>query len=321
MLVQSKQIQKLIAGYMPVNNLAFPTGSSMNVSAALTSAAATAGFGATPVPVQVGSITSTGGNEGFIVSGKNVCQVYDSEGQKMADSSGNEVYGRLSVVSGAYTLSLFSNLNNVETAFVMSAPTTISFSPSYIYSFAHLPADFATSLAEAYQGNDPKDLAPIVSQMVSQLLPISTINTLPVLTYNYTPGEEFFLFVNGEAANALGPTPAFNVVGKNITWYAANAGYSLTSSDEVVAFYGTQDLTANLGMLEELVPVLSVNTLGALSTPYAGGSVFLFINGKAISNITTPPKFSVSGTTITWIAANAGYNLSPSDQVVAYYAI
>lgn len=65
--------------------------------------------------------------------------------------------------------------------------------------------------------------------------------------------------------------------------------------------------------------VTGTNVVSALSQTYGGGGAVMLINGAVYSDRTASPPFSISGTTVTWNATNAGFSLSPGDKVVAIY--
>lgn len=72
---------------------------------------------------------------------------------------------------------------------------------------------------------------------------------------------------------------------------------------------------------EERLTVTALNTLSALTiAPTNGTSIRLFVNGKMESpRGGASASFSVSGTTITWSAANARYNMQTTFEVDAFY--
>lgn len=75
------------------------------------------------------------------------------------------------------------------------------------------------------------------------------------------------------------------------------------------------------GSFREELTVSGTDTIGDLAkTPISGGSVVLYVNGKAESSVESPAPFTVATKAITWSAANAGYNVETTDTVVAEYA-
>ncbi len=69
----------------------------------------------------------------------------------------------------------------------------------------------------------------------------------------------------------------------------------------------------------DALTVTAANTLSALSKTYAGPWAILIVNGVQYTNFGSTPPFSVSGTAVTWSAANAGFPLATTDEVKAIY--
>lgn len=78
---------------------------------------------------------------------------------------------------------------------------------------------------------------------------------------------------------------------------------------------------ANLPRLaREPLTIATQNTIPALAfTPVNAASVKLFVNGIQYGAIGATPPFSLSGKTLTWSAANAGFTLDSGDRVLAEY--
>lgn len=70
----------------------------------------------------------------------------------------------------------------------------------------------------------------------------------------------------------------------------------------------------------EALTIATQNTVPDLSkTPITASEVILFVNGVANSSQETPAPFTVAGKVVTWSAANAGFNLETTDEVLADY--
>ena len=230
-LVQSKQISKLIAGQIIIGGIAFPAASSFNVTTLLTTAASTAAQGGIPVPVQAGSAIT----EGFVVSGNNLVDVTTTaSGAKLADSSGNEIYGRLTNVGAVYTLSLFSDIAGVQTAFTLLTATNLDVMVPYIFTFEHLPFDAFIGRTMNFVSNDPASQA---GRTKRELLTVTSLNTLSALTTAYLGTGTLVLVVNGVLVDNLDSPVALTATGTAVTWNATNAGYNLNTTDNVIAFY------------------------------------------------------------------------------------
>lgn len=71
----------------------------------------------------------------------------------------------------------------------------------------------------------------------------------------------------------------------------------------------------------ELLTVTATNTVSALTkTPAPGTTMELYVNGLMYSPLGGTPDFTISGTTITWSAANAGFSILTGDRVIASYS-
>jgi hypothetical protein len=225
-LIQSKQVSKFLQAPIFLSAFTFAAGSTTSITAALTTAAATAGDGGVSVPVQVASATQ----EGFITSGNNTVQVWDNAtGQRLADAKGNEVYGRL---TGAYTLSLYSKIAGVETAYTY-AGGNIDLEVPYKFTFEHYPSDAAVGLDVRYVGNDPAG----AGSMKAELLIVTATNTLSAVSTAPNTAKEIVLIVNGQDMSSLASPAPFTVAGTAVTWSSVNAGYSLATTDSVVIHY------------------------------------------------------------------------------------
>ena len=76
-----------------------------------------------------------------------------------------------------------------------------------------------------------------------------------------------------------------------------------------------------LVMTQEVVAVTALNTLANTVGTYVGtGPFMLSVNGKLEVFTGGAPSFTVAGQTITWNAANAGYDLETTDVVSVVYA-
>ena len=225
-LIKSKQIDKLLQAPIYVAGFVYPAAATTSITAALTTAAATAGDGGTSVPVQVASSTAMG----FINSGQNRVSVWNSAtGAKLADAAGNEVFGRL---TGTYDLALYSAVAGADTSYVPAAPVTVDFEVSYKFTFEKLPVDALTNVEARYVSDDPsggRDRAEAVS--------VTATDTLAALTQAPNTSKQITLNVNGQIVSSLMSPAPFSVAGTAVTWSAVNAGFSLATTDKVVANY------------------------------------------------------------------------------------
>jgi hypothetical protein len=90
-----------------------------------------------------------------VTSGANRVLIYDSTtNNKLIDTNGNEVYGRITESGGVYTLSYFVEVAGVETAFTMTAGT-IDFLFPYRFTFTQFPSDAPIRVQSSFVGEDP----------------------------------------------------------------------------------------------------------------------------------------------------------------------
>ena len=225
-LIRSKQIDKLLQAPIYVAGFVYPAAATASITAALTTAAATAGDGGTSVPVQVASSTAMG----FINSGQNRVSVWNSAtGAKLSDTAGNEVYGRL---TGTYDLALYSAVAGVDTSYVPAAPITVDFEVSYKFTFEKLPVDALTNVEARYVGDDPA-----ASGGNAELLTVTATDVLSAVSVAPNTSKQIKLNVNGQIMSSLVTPAMFTVSGTTVTWSPVNAGYSLQTTDKVVIEY------------------------------------------------------------------------------------
>lgn len=197
-------------------------------------ALSTAGNGGVSVPVQtLGGINRIG----VITSApNNLAKVYETVSRmKPADNAGNEVFGRLTESAGAYTLTYFSLVAGVETAYSMpSGVIDIEF--NYRFDFHRLPADAIVSLSSRNVAEDVDGAGSGTER--GELLTVTALNTLSNL--NFTPLSTLRLIVNGQEYDTFGgSSAAFSLSGLTIIWSATNAGFSIDVTDRVVARYNS----------------------------------------------------------------------------------
>lgn len=218
-------------GFVRLNNLPV-IGSNLNITTPLTTALNTAGRDGVPVPLQ---LASTG--EGVVV-GRTTAVFNASTEKPLLDLNDNEIYSKLTHSSGVYTLSFFSNVAGVETAYTFANSTNIDCVFVYRFDIALLPPDFAISFP-INDINVPLNTTN-KARVFSEKLVVSLTNTVSNLTFTPNFDYNLFLIVNGKHENTFG-NPAFSRTAKTITWNPANAGYSLLTTYDVVATYTTLD--------------------------------------------------------------------------------
>lgn len=231
MAVQAKQISKIITGHIKVSGFNTTAANSDVITTALSTALATAGAGGVSVPLQASSGDS---GIGVVTLGSsNRVEINDGS---LDDGNGNEVYGRLTESGGVYTLSYYSLIANVETAYTFGSAETIDFEFSYRFDFERLPPDFA--VVTAYKVLSGGGGGSGGHSVTTELVTVTATNTLADLAKTPDVTANVFLVINGLAYSTLGNAD-FSLAGKAITWNQANAGFPITTTDKVIAQYTT----------------------------------------------------------------------------------
>ncbi|MDF1863625.1 MAG: hypothetical protein P1U70_02255 [Saprospiraceae bacterium] len=198
----------------------------------------TAGRNNTPVPYQRSSDIDT---EGVVVlEGKNRVLVYQNGSQNVLnDSNGEEIYGRIAVMSGGGFALNFYTLNNHGVEQRATLPTgDYDFFIPYRFSFEKLPDDALIRVKSKRVSDDPIGGG---GREVMQIVEITGINAAAPLAFMPIPGSFVWGHVDGHSVDSL-PRGAFSMSGKDIIWDVAMASYDLEPSDRFVVHYETYDL-------------------------------------------------------------------------------
>lgn len=224
-LVQRKQIKAFLGGRIYIAGYAFAGGANnFSATAQLTTALATAGRSNSAVPLQT-YIADT--RQGVLAAGRNIVEIYNATTkQKITDASGNEVYGR---IDATWTVSLFSEIAGVETAYTLVAATTLDYAVPYIFTFDSLPEDALLGVKSTYVNDDPFASG---GRVAFELLTVTALNTLSALTNPYSNGVAE-MYINGQMVSTL--DGSFTLTGGStaVTWVPATAGYNLQTTDIV----------------------------------------------------------------------------------------
>lgn len=227
-LIQAKQISKMMLAMVGIAGFVHAApAATADISAAIATAYSTAANSGTAIPVQVGSASAEGVSVG---SGLNSSLIYDSaSGENVKDANGNEVYGKITNAGAVYTLSAYSVIAGVETAFSLPAGTYDFEVPTW-FTFDNLPATALIGPSERHVQPDPSS----ATRIVTDTLTPTALNTLPALSQ--TPqGGLFMLNVNGQVFSAV--SQFGSVAGTAVTWTPATAGFNLATTDVVTATY------------------------------------------------------------------------------------
>lgn len=235
MLLNSSQISKLFDSFIRITNFS-ASGSSNVVTTAISNSLTTAGEGGVSVPLQAATTSTLG-----VVTNATL-PIFDNVTKRPLRESvtNNEIYAKITEASGVYTASYFYlSAIGVETVFNFGSATSVDILFPYRFDFYRVPANFAT----AYPIGDinlPNVGSTNAAKWVTEKLNVTATNTVSALAKTPTANTNVFLIVNGKHENAFGGgSAAFSVATKTITWSAVNAGYSLLTTFDVVAFYET----------------------------------------------------------------------------------
>jgi hypothetical protein len=235
-LLQRKQIEWVNAGWVAVSTFS-ATGGSGVVTSALTTALATAGRGATGVPLQ----PSVSEGLGVItVVPNNRVEIYDATLKtKLVDGNDNEVYGRITESGGAYTLTYYVLDGGTEVGHSIASAIDIDFFFPYRFTADKYPVDASISLGlkTVYQDAIPAAGASSVLPEVNEVIAVTAQDTLASLASLPVTNSAMRLSINGQIFSSVESSPAFTRSGQALTWSAANAGFSLDTTDSVIAYY------------------------------------------------------------------------------------
>lgn len=228
MLIQSKQIKKILAARIRVSGFS-ASGVDDVVTSALTTALTTAGYNGGSVTLQP---TTTETTSGVITGANNTVLLYNGTTKEpLTDASLNEVYGRMTESGGVYTLAYYSLVNGVETSYSL-ASTTIDFEFPYRFEFKDLPTDAIISQKARNISDDPQGGSTFYD---SQILTITATNTVTAFTPPASTVDDAIFYVNGQAIfNGQGIST--NASG-TVTVTAGTLGYSLETTDILTVSY------------------------------------------------------------------------------------
>jgi len=236
MAIKSKQIEKNLSASIQIAGFS-AAGADDVVTSAITTALSTAGNGGVSVPLQVSSNIDTIGV--ITASPNNRVEIWDNTTKdKIVDSSGEEVYGRITESGGVYTLTYYS-LNastGVETAYSFGNTTSIDFEFNYRFDFARFPTDAPIAVGARNVTQDPGGSGKVYTEKLN----VTAQNTIADLAKTPTATSNVMLYINGVVYDTFA-TASFSVSGKAITWSAANSGFNVETTDRVVAKYTTNE--------------------------------------------------------------------------------
>ncbi|QGM46114.1 hypothetical protein [Methylocystis heyeri] len=234
--IQSKQIDKTLLAAVGIAGFNTSAANSDNISAALGTALATAGFAGGAVPLQAGAAptaVSQKGTEGVEVGADNIVPVFLNGPSRVraTDRLGNDIYGKVTKVGAVYTLSYFSAPGGVEAAYTWAAATAVDLEIPYWFYFADIPADALMAITERHVN----PAGGVTATPFSEALAVTALNTVASLTNTPRAGYPLWFTVNGvvvENGNGLSVTPPANAVTVDAT--ATGLNYNIQSGVDVV---------------------------------------------------------------------------------------
>jgi hypothetical protein len=170
-------------------------------------------------------------------------EIYNATSKdKILAANGEEVYGRLTEATGAYTLSYYTLDNTgAEAAYTFGAATNIDFEFIYRFDFARFPTDGVIGVSARNISNDPSGSG---GSLYREQLTVTATNTLSNVTKTPINANVFTLAINGVTYDTFGGGAArvsVNLSTKAVTWSSSNAGFSIDTTDRVIAEYTTNE--------------------------------------------------------------------------------
>lgn len=235
--IRAKQILKIIAGKVYLAGIPNPIATTVTtITGQLTTALLTAGDNGRSVPLQAWPGPNQEGIPSTSAQG-NLVEVYDNASkQKLSDTSGREVYGRIKIGAFGWQVFYYVQINGVESVYTI--PMTVAaldFAIPYYFSFRNLPTTFATGLKSSFVSDDPAGKPQIWEEASVAVTAPNTLAALPSAPA-YLPVH---LFVNGKLESTLELSVSATVGSTTLGWTGA-AGYNLATTDKVIARWRTQ---------------------------------------------------------------------------------
>jgi hypothetical protein len=234
-MVAAKQIRRTLSASARVSGVSV-SGNSAVVTTQITTTLSTAGDGGVSVPVQALGGSNTIGV--IVTSPNNRCEIYNGTTKEKIAGAGSEVYARLAESSGTYTLSFFTLVAGTETAHTFASATPIDFEFNYRFDFARFPADGIVGIKSRNVADDASSNGSVITESLT----VTALNVISSLSKTPDKSSNVLLIINRVCYTPLGGAAApFSLAGKDITWNAANAGFSLETTDIAQVRYTTNE--------------------------------------------------------------------------------
>jgi len=157
--VQSKQISRILSGYINIPNFSVTANSSsVNVFSSLTTIIATAGYKNNPLAVKQ-STNET--EDGIIFSGNNIVLINKVASNRKVFSNNFEVYGKINYIDLTnFTVNFYYlTQSGIETSYTFTQTTNVSLKIPYRYFLHDFPSDSIINLKSLIKGETEESTA------------------------------------------------------------------------------------------------------------------------------------------------------------------
>lgn len=225
-LLQAKQVSKFLAAFIVLTNQSVASANTLNVTSALTTAVATAGNNGVSVPLNANGAYNA---EGVITGSNSIVPVYAYPSGQPIEIAGNQVYGVITYAASVYTVSFYTLVSGTQTAATLNQAVNLLI--PYSFSFGDLPYTAILGVVNSDPGGPGGQGGTFyydAGVTVTGTNAVSNLTKLPINTASVV------ISVNGQV---MRNGTDFTVSGQAVTWSAANAGFSLATSDVIGAWY------------------------------------------------------------------------------------
>jgi len=233
-LFQPKQINLPLIAYLGLSGFVSGTAATDILTSALSTAVSTASNSGGAVPLQAGNPSQLTPVEGVALAAANDYLPIFASGTKqlLQDAKGNDVFGTLALAAGVYTVSYWSNIAGVKTAYTFVTATTLDFEVPYVFFLADLPSDALIAIRERHVGPD----VGASTRIQVDILTVTALNTVSNLS-RLPSGSLVLYYVNGQVVDAKNPGSGISIAGQIATVAPVTLGYNLAVTDTVEAMY------------------------------------------------------------------------------------
>jgi hypothetical protein len=170
----------------------------------------------------------------FLAEGDGALTVEGSYNAVIADAKASAAYK-----DGAFVVMFYSNSGGTEASYsfpISVDALTIKFVIPYLYTFEHLPFDFATGMKSVYVNDDPSSSS---SSVQVEQITVTAQNAVDALAFVFKPATRSTIYVNGQVVLSNTAQYSIDAVTNMVVWNPVIAGYNLMPTDEVMIEYET----------------------------------------------------------------------------------